>query len=301
MQLAQDGAGIEQVMQLRPGVESEMLRRELASIYRSDLSLLCSTAEIEMLENDYDIPPYKAGLASFWYPPPPERECMPGFPNRAHFCTIGTYRHPPNADAVRWLAEEIWPRLKAELPEAEMHCYGSYLDKGTSRLSQPEHGFHVRGPMAELSALQGYRVLLAPLRFGAGIKGKVLDAWMNGLPVVTTPVGSEGLDADDGAPWGGAGGATTADEVVAHAVELYRNAELWGEAQEAGYETMGRFFDGERNAGALNSLLAGAWEAREATRSKDLVGALLWHHTARSTEFFSRWIELKNSNTGVAG
>ena len=292
MQLVQGGCDIEHVMQFRPDAGSELLRRELASIYRCDLSLLCSQTEREILERDYGVPASKLGLASFWYPPP-AKDRWAGHRGRVNFCTIGTYRHPPNADAVRWLAEEVWPRIREKEPEAQMDCYGSYLDKETSRLSDVGSMFHVKGPMKQLSTLGKYRILLAPLRFGAGIKGKILDAWMHGLPVVTTPVGSEGLEAS-GATWGGLCSATTAEELAHDAVELYRNTALWEQAQEAGFEAMGRMFDLATNARHLDDLLAGAIEAREERRATDYVGSLLWHHTARSTEYFSRWIELKN-------
>ena len=60
-------------------------------------------------------------------------------------------------------------------------------------------GFHIKGHAPSLNVMQTYRACLAPLRFGAGLKGKVVDAWQHGLPVCTTPVGAEGMviDADE--------------------------------------------------------------------------------------------------------
>jgi hypothetical protein len=121
---------------------------------------------------------------------------------------LGTFRHAPNVDSVR-VMHRLWPRirervllLRTSLPAAaaappsplpECHVFGSACDEASRALSEPQTGFLVKGDLFSLEALRGYRVLAAPLRFGAGLKGKVLDALAFGLPVVTTSIGAEGF------------------------------------------------------------------------------------------------------------
>jgi hypothetical protein len=89
--------------------------------------------------------------------------------------------------------QDIWPRIAAHLPEAELHIYGSNYQKEFSGLERL--GLRIRscGLMDSINRLARYRVMLAPMRFGAGIKGKVADAWLNHLPVVTNRVAAEGM------------------------------------------------------------------------------------------------------------
>jgi len=193
------------------------------------------------------------------------------------------------------MSREIWPRIREELPEAEMYCYGAYLDKETSRLSDGANGFHVRGLAKDLSIMYKHRVCLAPLRFGAGIKGKILDSWWHGLPVCTTPIGAEGLCDDSSDDFGGLGEADTADKVAGDAVRLYKDRELWVDSQAYGFKIMRDKYDSDTNGESLNRLIEETYGRLHHEREADLIGSMLWHHTARSTEYFSKWIEAKNT------
>ena len=122
---------------------------------------------------------------------------------------------------------------------------------------------------------------------------------MHGLPVVTTPVGSEGLKEMQGskdAPsrWGGLCTSDTPEKIAADAIELYQNPSLWYESQAEGFRLMANLFSARDNGKALLSRLEQGVAEKEANRARDFLGGMLWHHTARSTEYFSRWIELKN-------
>lgn len=100
--------------------------------------------------------------------------------------------HPPNWDSVLFLKERLWPEIRIELPKAEIHIYGAYPDQNAQNLNNPKDGFIIKGRAENvISTLSNYRVLLAPLRFGAGQKGKLLDAMRAGLPNITTQIGSE--------------------------------------------------------------------------------------------------------------
>lgn len=182
-----------------PDELSEDLLREVASIYRSDCSLIISSFEIQLLKDRYRLPSDLLHLSRFQYDLPP---ASPSFGERMDFVTIGNFRHLPNADGIRWLYAEIWPLIRKRLPEANLFVYGAYPPKEMMALTQKKSGFHVVGSTPDqFETLKKYRVNLAALRFGAGIKGKISDGWWAGTPVVTTPIGAEGMSDD--LSWGG--------------------------------------------------------------------------------------------------
>ena len=266
-------------------------------------SFFCESNHCEMRRNGEDLPPIM--------PPPPLPPTTPGFDARDGFTTIGTFHHKPNVDSVRWLAEAIWPLIRAELPTATMRVYGSYPTEAIRQLHKPECGFLVEGfaPTIE-GVMDTSRVLLAPLRFGAGVKGKIVDAWTRGLPVVTTPVGAEGtvpgmslmwpegLWEDRTGVWGGKWRSITAEDFAADAIELHENREAWDDARIDCSAMIDRLFPAERNLATVRRAIDELFEGEgglEARRGQDYFAASLWHHTARSTEYFSRWIEMKET------
>jgi hypothetical protein len=255
------------------------------------------------------------------------------FASREGFTTIGTFYHPPNVDAVRWLAAEVWPKIRESLPDATMRVYGAYPTEAVKQLHRPKEGFLVLGFAESVAAaMDESRVLLAPLRFGAGIKGKIVDAWMHGLPVVTTPIGAEGMrpgeDAlwsdcsarrikDEEEDWGGRWRSLDAASFARDAVALHEDADAWERARARGSGLIDELFAGEKNLAAVRDATEALFveaEAEfenvreggetesfsttlEARRARDYVGGALWHHTLRSTEYFSRWIEMKETGT----
>lgn len=129
---------------------------------------------------------------------------------RAHMLALGTFRHAPNNDSVM-VMHHLWAPLRAGIADLQrrlgqalppppasgapqMHIHGSHCSHAWSQAyHDPASGFLVRGLLEDVSAMGRYRALLAPLRFGAGLKGKVVDALLHGTPVVTTPIGAEGF------------------------------------------------------------------------------------------------------------
>jgi len=126
---------------------SETARREIASILRCDLSLIISEFEMELLKDVFNVQE-----SLLWYLPlfaePITKETengWPGFEERRHFMTIGNFNHAPNADAVGYLQQEIWPGIREKLPEAEMYVYGAYPDDKARQWQSAELGFYVQG------------------------------------------------------------------------------------------------------------------------------------------------------------
>ncbi|MDR0852168.1 MAG: glycosyltransferase [Clostridiales Family XIII bacterium] len=116
------------------------------------------------------------------------------FDQRDGLMFIGGYNHPPNADAVLWFANEIFPKILEQHPEMILHIAGSNAPEEITALADDHiiiHGFVSSDDLETLYA--SVRIVVVPLRYGAGIKGKVVEAMTYGVPVVTTPIGAEGF------------------------------------------------------------------------------------------------------------
>lgn len=276
----------------RHDLYSETAKREIASIYRSDLTLLISAYEMKLLTEQFAISGDLLQLTPFMLDENRIGGSSPRFEERHHFISIGNFRHAPNWDSVRWLSETIWPMIRKQLPDTELHIYGAYPPKKVTMLHRPESGFHIKGRAANaLDVMRQARVSLAPLRFGAGIKGKLADAMLAGTPGVTTSVGAESMHG--GLEWSG----IIADEpenIAAAAVNLYRDREAWQRARENGYAIIRTLFNRAENGTSLINRIRRCRENIETDRLNNFTGAMLRHHHHRSTEFMSRWIEEKN-------
>ena len=267
-------------------LKNDIALREIAAIYRSDLSLMISEFEIEILVDEFGI---NESLLAYW----PFSLELPKeyvrFENRKDFILIGSFLHSPNLDAARWCKAEIWPLIRQQLPEAELHCYGSYGDRFAAELHAPKNGFCFKGRTEDaLATMTRYRVNLAPLRYGAGLKGKVFDGFKTGTPTLITPIAAEGIITNPG--WA----HTVAKDFANAALQLYREPETW------------RIRQCEERALCQNRFNSAVWLPRLAAiiqcvisekvqrREQNFIGKMLRHHQHRSTEFMSRWIEHKN-------
>lgn len=117
------------------------------------------------------------------------------FEKREGLLFVGGFAHPPNADAVLWFAREVFPLIREKM-NVNFYVVGSRVTDEIKALEQPGSGISVKGFVSEeeLSALyQNCRIVVVPLRYGAGVKGKVVEAIYNAAPIVTTSVGSEGI------------------------------------------------------------------------------------------------------------
>jgi len=276
---------------------------EIAAIYRCDLSLLISTVEMHWLSTRYAVPPELLHYCPFMFEARREAQAVAAYQQRQHFVTIGNFRHPPNWDSVQWLHESIWPQIRQQIPDAQLHVYGSYMPPKAKALHRPQHGFYVNGRADDAQqVMQQARVCLAPLRFGAGLKGKLADAMLSGTPSVTTDIGAEGMHGD--LPWGGAivpcsaaYSDADAEAFAQAAVALYDDAARWQLAQQQGFDIVRRCFDASEHAQVLTRRIDDVYAQLSSHRMRNFTGAMLRHHHHRSTEFMSRWIEEKNRNS----
>lgn len=272
---------------------SEMAQREVAAIYRSDLTLMISDYEIELLQQQFSVPAYLLQHCPFMLDTASLSSTdLPSFDKRQHFVSIGNFRHAPNWDAVLYLQQTIWPLIRKQLPNAELHIYGAYPPPKATALHNPKNGFQVLGWAPDaFEVIRNARVNLAPLRFGAGIKGKLADGMLCGTPSVTTTIGAEGMNGE--LPWGG----NISDDPQAFAdaaVQLYQDQTHWQQAQDAGFAIAQARFDKDTIGPAIISRINELRQQLNEHRVNNFTGAMLRHHNHRSTQFMGQWIESKN-------
>ena len=269
---------------------SDVAKREIASIFRCDLSLMVSDFEMNLLQTVFQVPKSILFYLPLWIDDLVKEN--PDFRVKQDFVFIGNFYHEPNWESVLILKNEIWPKLKDLLPNAKMNIYGAYPTQKVHQLHNPKERFfiHGRAESAE-EVIRSARVLLAPIRFGAGIKGKLLEGMQYGTPSVTTSIGAEAMH--DNLPWNG---FVTYDysDFIAKAVELYTNQEVWEQAVENGYEIIQQKFMFSIYMSKFLDVLNELQNNLELHRNANFIGQMLQFHTMRSTEFMSRWIEEKN-------
>lgn len=166
---------------------------EMSLLHKADMSYYPSYVERDMLKEMDETIPVKYipiyGYQKFLSDIPDD------FEKREGLLFVGGFAHPPNADAVKWFAEEIFPKIR-ECMDVNFYIVGSKAPEEIVALQQPGNGIIVKGFVSEEELIELYRnvrVVVVPLRFGAGVKGKVIEALYNGLPIVTTPIGAEGI------------------------------------------------------------------------------------------------------------
>jgi len=276
----------------REDLFSVLAKREIAAILRCDLSLIISSYEMDLLVNEFKVDESLLHYLPFMIETSSCPTKTTSFSDRKHFMTIGNFRHAPNWDAVLHL-QEIWPKIKKHIPEAELHIYGSYPPPKATALNNPQTGFLIKGWAEEAgTVIEKARVCLAPLRFGAGIKGKLLDAMIMQTPSVTTSVGSEGMHEQE--PWPG----VVADDIghfVEAAVNLYNNEDKWLRSQENVKALLKNRFDGVSLGKKLIEKIDRVESELKQHRLNNFTGSMLKHHTMMSTKYMSQWIAEKNN------
>ncbi|RMR56514.1 Glycosyltransferase [Pseudomonas syringae pv. actinidiae] len=271
---------------------SELAQREVASLYRCDLNLMTSDVEIALLTGSFGLP------ASLLHWCPLMIDGVPDsfrpFAERAHFLSIGNFRHAPNWDAVLWMKTAIWPLIRQQLPEAQLHIYGAYTPPKATALHNGAQGFHVKHWAEDaLQVMSSARICLAPLRFGAGIKGKLMDAMLCGTPSITTAIGAEAMGG--GRPWPGVI-ADNPKDIADAAVRLYKDQPRWLEAQSAGLALLQARYQHRQHCTSLIERIQTLRNGLAEHRLANFTGAMLRHHHHKSTKYMAQWIEAKNRN-----
>ncbi|WP_299367587.1 glycosyltransferase [Winogradskyella sp.] len=279
-------------------LQNDITKREIASIYRCDLSLMISQAEIDILFQQFKIDKSLLYYLPFLLEPISENTTsgLPTFEERQHFVTIGNFLHPPNYDATLYLKQSIWPLIRQQLlPMAigiELHVYGAYESQKVTQLHNEREGFLIKGFAESVSeVMRNAKVCLAPLRFGAGLKGKLIDAMQNGTPCMMSTIAAEGMFGKLN-PNG-----FILDNIEAfaqNAVELYTDSDIWKEKQSNGYKVLNERFDKTSFANAFAEKIEQLKKDLKCHRQNNFFGTMLQHQTLQSTKYLSKWIEEKN-------
>lgn len=268
-------------------------KREIASILRCDISLIISSFEIELLKNVFKIDkallyhlPFMLDeiddeIISNWKP----------FLERNHFVFVGNFLHKPNVDAVLQL-KFIWKNIKNKLPQAEIHVYGAYANQQIEQLHNKKEGFLIKGFADDAQqVVKNAKVVLAPIRFGAGIKGKLTEAMLCGTPSITTSIGAEGMH--DGFDWNGFV-IDDLNEFSEKAIQLYSDEKLWKKSQENGVEIINTIYDRKKIETPFIKQIIETRKNLETHRTQNFFGSLLQHQSLQATKYMSKWIEEKN-------
>lgn len=279
---------------VREDLHSDEAKREIASILRCDLSLIISEAEVDLLARKFKVNPSILHYIPLLAPSIPEEKInkLPTYEKRKDFVFIGNFLHQPNWDSILYLKEKIWPVIRKELPKARLLIYGAYTSQKVEQLQNKRQGFIIKGRAEDAQeVLKKARVLLAPLRFGAGIKGKFIDAMLAGTPSITTTIGAEGICGKY--PWPG----EIANEetlIAEEAIKIYEKPKRWQKVQQNGFNIINERFQENRFAERFFEELSQVQNNLQKHRDQNFLGAMLMHHTLQSTKYMSKWIEAKN-------
>ena len=267
---------------------NDVFKREIASILRCDLSLIISEFEMNLLIEKFRIDEnILFYLPLFGEVKKPETS----FSERKNFISIGNFLHEPNWQTVLQL-KKLWKDIKNQLPEAEIHIYGAYASEKVFQLHNEKEGFIIKGRAENVEyVFNQAKVLLAPIPFGAGIKGKLLESMQFGLPNVTSAVGAEAMQGN--LDWNGFI-TDNETEFVEKAVLLYQDENLWRKSQENGFNLIENRFKKELFEPNFIYKIQEISENLESHRNQNFLGQILQHHTLQSTKYLSKWIEEKN-------
>ena len=274
---------------------SDVFKRELAAIYRCDLSLIISEFEMQLLTETFKVDSSILYYLPFLVAAISEEtiNALPDYKQRNHFISIGNFLHEPNWQTVLQL-KKVWKSIKKEFPEAELHIYGAYVSEKAKQLHNEQDGFLIKGRAENVAdVFPKAKVLLAPIPYGAGLKGKLLESMQFGLPNVTTPMGAEAMHGNQ--DWNGF--ITNTDEdFITKAITLYQDKILWLQAQQNGIQLLQHRFDKKLFENDFTNKIALLLTDLKVHRNKNFLGQIFQHQTLQSTKFMSRWIELKNQS-----
>ena len=255
--------------------EAEATRKlELQIARSSDAVLVHSDAEQELLERE------APDALSYVVPYVLEtRGKKNGFDERTDLMFLGGFRHQPNVDAVVHLVRNILPLVHGELPDVTLRIVGSDPPPEVRALEGPK--VQVVGYVEDLGpSFEATRVMVAPLRYGAGYKGKVAMSLSHGVPAVLTSIAAEGMGLVDGSD------VLVADEPRAFArsvVQLYRDRALWESMSRRGLEFAKERFSRDAVRPLLEQVLAASgvapWDARarpDSIRTRSLPGTAIF-------------------------
>ena len=206
----------------------KFLKIELENCKNADVVIAISTTDKELLKQHFNTNE-KVVLISNIHQHIDKSDNFNSFENRNDLLFVGSFRHDPNSDAVKYLKEDIMPLVWKVIPDLKVNIIGSYITEEIEALASDK--FKLLGFVDDLNAvINTTKLFVAPLRFGAGIKGKIGQSLEHSLPLVTTNVGAEGFDFGEQT---NVMIANNAEAIAQKVIELYTNKILWEEASNS--------------------------------------------------------------------
>jgi glycosyltransferase involved in cell wall biosynthesis len=275
---------------------NETAMREIAAMYRCDFSIIISQVECNILKDNFQLPASKIIYIPFLYHLSKKEETLNNkilYNNRSHMVMIGNSLHTPNYDAIVHLKKHIWPTIKKLLPAAQVHIYGAYQTQKIKQLHNKKQGFIIRGFADDaIETISNYRLLLAPLRFGAGLKGKIFDAMQASTPAAMTRIAAEGMFIN--APIYG----FIEDDPIRYAqkcVALYQSPQDWNQICKLNAQILEEVYEYSAFAKALLEKVSNLSKPKEIEKT-NFFTAMLNFHAHNRYKYMSKWITLKNAN-----
>ncbi|AZQ44271.1 glycosyltransferase [Nonlabens ponticola] len=268
--------------------------REISSIMRCQLTLIISRYEMKLLHDFYEVPSHLLLHVPFLCKKETiddASEKLVGFNDRRDYCAIGNFKHAPNMDAVRQLKYYIWPAIRKLDPNVHLYIYGANPTAEAMAMHHPDDHFHIRAQTPDIhKVLSTHRVMLAPLRFGAGLKGKLYDALLNGLPTVMTPIAAESMYVENFMP-----GVVVddLDQFATAAVSLYRDGTRWNLYQQYSSFNLNTLYEDTAFAKSVQ-LKINDLQRDPSSNAQTFIHEMLSYHGQEHFKFKGYWIRLKN-------
>ncbi len=202
---------------------------------------------------------------------------------------VGNFNHTPNCDGLTWFCEEVLPRVKSKLPDVKLQVVGNRADIAVAHLASDD--ISIEGYVPSLRQyLKTSRISVNPLRFGAGMKGKIGQALAHGLPVVTTSIGAEGMSLQHGQH---ALIADDAEQFAEQILALYDNRALWEKLAQNGLAHVKANWSSERIGSDLQRIFN--WE--NAGKDTPLVSIVML--TCNALEFTRKCVRSIQAHTHI--
>jgi glycosyltransferase involved in cell wall biosynthesis len=235
-------------------LQAEKLKTlELATMATADVICVPSAVEAQLLAHEkLRAPVFVMPFMVDLHPP------VAGRAARGDVVFLGGFGHTPNVDAAVWMAKTLWPRLRSRLRGAKLILAGAnptpeVLDLAAADIMVPGR-IDDLGPLFEQA-----RVFVAPLRYGAGVKGKIYSAMAHGVPVVSTSIGTEGMGVEpDLEVLLGDDPETFCQQVLA----LYDDADTWTRLSRAGTAFVRRTSTVEAGVAVMGQVIQAARQVR---------------------------------------
>lgn len=217
--------------------------QECALIETMDVIHVVGSYEQELLQQMYPTKKIR-NIPAYIYEQKPNEQSIYDWSNRKDLLFVGSFRHLPNLDAIVWFAEQVFPSIVEHYPDIIWHIVGANPPAEVQKYQGRNlvlHGFLSDDDL--LKMYQSCRMVVVPLRYGAGVKGKILEASYNQVPIVTTPIGAEGIPQEENNMIV----CNTAEEFADTVCELYQDEKRLNSMSEGGRRLIEKYYT-EENA-----------------------------------------------------